>query len=197
MADDENELKEFTVGWSIKLSAFDAQHAATKAHDVLRSRQPVQLSVYKGHSTRNPVKVIPDLETHISAAIRRFFPTATVEIENDGDTEETTITVISEFFRDLPGEDERIAMVSNCLSALPDTVLENFSYSCYTQGEYEQYCDSGLGDDGWLGPDDQPGGEGAWPVSTARQSDGDSNDTESRAMDIAVSNPSFVGKIDV
>ena len=187
MSDDQeeqHELQDFTVGWSIKLQAFDAQHAAQKAHDLLRSRQPIQLSVYKGNSTKNPTKVIPELEEHVSAAIRRFLPTADVEIDNDG--EEISVIVISDHFRDIPDDETRNSIVAGFLSSLPEKVIEHFTFECWTQGEHDQYS---AGGDDWDAPwDDQPGGEGAGRPAA------DFDDAEAKAMDVAVSNPAFMGK---
>lgn len=195
--EEEGDMKKFTIAWSIKTTAFDANHAATKAHDILRSRQPIQLSVFKGGSTKNPVRIIPDLEGHLSAAIRRFLPTAQVEIDNE-DESDIKVTVIGEHFRDISDEEARSSMVTSCLSALPEKVLENISFYCWTPEEYDQWgdgsWDSSVDETPW-GAEFGSGKDDSNQVGKPSLSDFD--DTEPSPKNRAGVNPLYAGKPDV
>lgn len=183
-----SENKEFEVVWKIKLDAKDEEHAARKAADLLRSRQPIAFEISTGKGKKQTtMSVAPYLTENVISTVKRFLPTATVKVDLDG-AEAVYISVITDHFRDIPRDAERIEFINSLLGGLPKEFSDRFYFSCYTEKEHaEEQAETDEWDD-----DEQPGGEAptSGPVGwAAAASKSFHSKAEKNAMDLATNEP--------
>lgn len=140
MSENEEELEEisFRVTVAIDVTATSPEHAAKRMDDVLKSRQPLLFSIVENDTESDPLQYIPYASDRIISTLQHFMPSCLADVVFDEESDEISVYVGSNKFRDMPTDLAREDFVASIFSALPEEELVKFNFYCYTVQEYEE-----------------------------------------------------------